>query len=219
MARIVMLYGESGSGKSASLRNFKPDEISVINITSKELPFKNKIPRIDNAEYVDIANALKNPTKKAYVIDDCGYLLSFASLRRASEKGFDKWNEIGENFFRMIEYLIKEVPNDIIVYLTFHEEESDSGKVKAKTVGKMLDNTLFLEGLFTIVIRSVQNERGYRFIVNEPNSTTKAPIGMFPEDEMDNDLKAVDTIVREYYDMPALDAKTTKTTKTKTEEK
>lgn len=204
MARIVMLYGESGSGKSASLRNFKPEEISVINITSKELPFKNKIPRIDNAEYADIAQALKNPTKKAYVIDDCGYLLSFASLRRASEKGFDKWNEIGENFFRMIEFIIKEVPNDIIVYLTFHEEESDSGRVKAKTVGKMLDNTLFLEGLFTIVIRSVHNERGYRFVVNEPNSTTKAPIGMFAEDEMDNDLKAIDTIVREYYDMPAI---------------
>ena len=214
MARIVMLYGESGSGKSASLRNFKPDEISVINITSKELPFKNKIPRIDNAEYVDIANALKNPTKKAYVIDDCGYLLSFASLRRASEKGFDKWNEIGENFFRMIEFIIKEVPNDIIVYLTFHEEEGESGKLKAKTVGRMLDNTLFLEGLFTIVIRSVQNERGYRFIVNEPNSTTKAPIGLFEETEMDNDLKMVDAMIRDYYDMEPLgDAKKSKTDK------
>ena len=213
MARIVMVYGESGSGKSASLRNFKPEEISVINITSKELPFKNKIPRIDNAEYTDIANAFRNPTKKAYVIDDCGYLLSFASLRRASEKGFDKWNEIGENFFRMIEYIIKEVPNDIIVYLTFHEEESDSGKIKAKTVGKMLDNTLFLEGLFTIVIRSVQNERGYRFIVNEPNSTTKAPIGLFEENEIDNDLKLVDTMIREYYDMEPLTPKPKKSTK------
>ena len=142
-------------------------------------------------------------------------MLSFASLRRASEKGFDKWNEIGENFFRMIEFIIKEVPNDIIVYLTFHEEESDTGRVKAKTVGKMLDSTLFLEGLFTIVIRSVQNERGYRFIVNEAGSTAKAPIGMFAEDEMDNDLKAVDTIVREYYDMPALAEK--KATKTKEE--
>lgn len=212
MARVVMLYGESGSGKSASLRNFKPEEISVINITSKELPFKNKIPKIDNADYVDIANAFRNPTKKAYVIDDCGYLLSFSALRRASEKGFDKWNEIAENFFRMIEFIIKEVPNDIIVYLTFHEEEGDGGRIKAKTVGKMLDSTLFLEGLFTIVIRSVQNERGYRFIVNEPNSTTKAPIGMFEESEMDNDLKVVDGMIREYYDMPAL----TGTAKTKT---
>ena len=205
MARIVMLYGESGSGKSASLRNFQPEEISVINITSKELPFKNKIPRIDNAEYEDIAKALMNPNKKCYVVDDCGYLLSQAALRRASEKGFDKWNEIAENFFRMLEFIIKDVPNDIIVYLVFHEEEGESGKIKAKTVGRMIDNTLFLEGLFTIVIRSVQNERGYRFIVNEPNSTTKAPIGMFPENEMDNDLKAVDTAIRDYYDMPPLE--------------
>lgn len=211
-----MLYGESGSGKSASLRNFKPEEISVINITSKELPFKNKIPKIDNAEYADIANALRNPTKKCYVVDDCGYLLSHAALRRASEKGFDKWNEIAENFFRMLEFLIKEVPNDIIIYLVFHEEEGESGKIKAKTVGKMLDNTLFLEGLFTIVIRSVQNERGYRFIVNEPNSTTKAPIGLFEETEFDNDLKKVDTMIREYYDMEPLGKATTKaTSKTK----
>ena len=216
MARVVMLYGESGSGKSASLRNFKPEEISVINITSKELPFKNKIPKIDNAEYADIAKALRNPTKKCYVVDDCGYLLSHAALRRASEKGFDKWNEIAENFFRMLEFLIKEVPNDIIIYLVFHEEEGESGKIKAKTVGKMLDNTLFLEGLFTIVIRSVQNERGYRFIVNEPNSTTKAPIGLFEETEFDNDLKKVDTLIREYYDMEPLGKATAKaTTKTK----
>ena len=90
MATAVLIMGESGSGKSASLRNFAPNEISVFNVTSKPLPFKQgktKIPKIDNATYTDIANALANPNKRAYVIDDAGYLLSFEMFKRANETG------------------------------------------------------------------------------------------------------------------------------------
>lgn len=215
MARIVLVYGNSGSGKSTSLRNFKPDEISIFNVTNKELPFRggNKIPIKHNSTYDDIASGLMNPKKKAYIIDDVGYLLSFSALRRASEKGYDKWNEMGESFFKMLEFITTDVPNDVVVYMFMHEDIDDNGNVRAKTIGKMIDNTLFLEGLFTIVLRSVHNERGYKFITHgEINSTVKTPLDMFGEDEIDNDLKAVDEVIRGYYEMKPLGVKSGKKT-------
>ena len=219
MARIVMLYGASGSGKSASLRNFAPDEISIFNTTSKELPFKggNKIPIINNAKYEDIAKGLSNPSKKCYVIDDCGYLLSFGALRRATEKGYDKWNELAKGFFDMIDFIINQVPNDIIIYIVMHEDVDANGQICAKTTGKMIRDTLLLEGLFTTVLHSVHTENGYKFITGgEVNSITKSPMGMFEEKEIDNDLKVVDTIIREYYGMPPLSTKAKPTAKKET---
>lgn len=217
MATAVLIMGESGSGKSASLRNFAPNEISVFNVTNKPLPFKQgktKIPKIDNATYEDIANALAKPNKRAYVIDDAGYLLSFELFKRASEKGYDKFTDMAKNFFNMLEFINTKLPNDIIVYITMHtEDDSEMHKTKAKTIGKMIDQNLNLEGLFTIVLRAMQTEDGYKFITRDDRvSTAKSPIGMFENDIMDNDLKEVDRVIREYYDMkPLVDEK--KTTK------
>lgn len=220
MATAVLIMGESGSGKSASLRNFAPNEISVFNVTNKPLPFKQgktKIPTINNATYEDIANALAKPNKRAYVIDDAGYLLSFELFKRASEKGYDKFTDMAKNFFNMLEFINTKLPNDIIVYITMHtEDDSEMHKTKAKTIGKMIDQNLNLEGLFVIVLRAMQTEDGYKFITRDDRvSTAKSPIGMFESDTMDNDLKEVDKIIREYYDMKPLvdEKKTTKTTK------
>ena len=216
--------GESGSGKSASLRNFAPNEISVFNVTSKPLPFKQgktKIPKIDNATYADIANALANPNKRAYVIDDAGYLLSFEMFKRANETGYSKFTDMAKNFFDMLDFINTKLPNDIIVYITMHtEDDSEMHRVKVKTIGKMLDQNLKIEGLFSIVLRAVQTEDGYKFVTRDDMvSTAKSPIGMWEEDMIDNDLKAVDTTIREYYDMkPLVDNKpTTKKTETKGE--
>ena len=216
--------GESGSGKSASLRNFAPNEISVFNVTSKPLPFKQgktKIPKIDNATYTDIANALANPNKRAYVIDDAGYLLSFEMFKRANETGYSKFTDMAKNFFDMLDFINTKLPNDIIVYITMHtEDDSEMHKTKAKTIGKMIDQNLNLEGLFVIVLRAMQTEEGYKFITRDDRvSTAKSPMGMFESDKIDNDLKEVDRIIREYYDMkPLVDNKPTTTTK-KTETK
>lgn len=224
MATAVLIMGESGSGKSASLRNFAPNEISVFNITSKPLPFKQgktKIPKIDNATYTDIANALAKPNKRAYVIDDAGYLLSFEMFKRATETGYTKFTEMAKNFFDMLDFINTQLPSDIIVYITMHtEDDSEMHKTKAKTIGKMIDQNLNLEGLFTIVLRAMQTEDGYKFITRDDRvSTAKSPMGMFENDTIDNDLKEVDRIIREYYDMkPLTDAKTTsKKTETKGE--
>lgn len=214
--------GESGSGKSASLRNFAPNEISVFNVTSKPLPFKQgktKIPKIDNATYADIANALAKPNKRAYVIDDAGYLLSFEMFKRANETGYSKFTDMAKNFFDMLDFINTKLPNDIIVYITMHtEDDSEMHKIKAKTIGKMLDQNLKIEGLFSIVLRATQTEEGYKFVTKDDMiSTAKSPIGMFESDTIDNDLKEVDRIIREYYDMkPLTDNKTTTTKKTET---
>ena len=224
MATAVLIMGESGSGKSASLRNFAPNEISVFNVTSKPLPFKQgktKIPKIDNATYADIANALANPNKRAYVIDDAGYLLSFEMFKRANETGYSKFTDMAKNFFDMLDFINTKLPNDIIVYITMHtEDDSEMHKTKAKTIGKMIDQNLNLEGLFTIVLRAMQTEDGYKFITRDDRvSTAKSPMGMFESDKIDNDLKEVDRVIREYYDMkPLVDNKpTTKKTETKGE--
>ena len=224
MATAVLIMGESGSGKSASLRNFSPNEISVFNVTNKPLPFKQgktKIPKIDNATYADIANALANPNKRAYVIDDAGYLLSFEMFKRANETGYSKFTDMAKNFFDMLDFINTKLPNDIIVYITMHtEDDSEMHRVKVKTIGKMLDQNLKIEGLFSIVLRAVQTEDGYKFVTRDDMvSTAKSPIGMWEEDMIDNDLKAVDTTIREYYDMkPLVDNKsTTKKTETKGE--
>ena len=224
MATAVLIMGESGSGKSASLRNFAPNEISVFNVTSKPLPFKQgktKIPKIDNATYADIANALANPNKRAYVIDDAGYLLSFEMFKRANETGYSKFTDMAKNFFDMLDFINTKLPNDIIVYITMHtEDDSEMHKTQAKTIGKMIDQNLNLEGLFVIVLRAMQTEEGYKFITRDDRvSTAKSPMGMFESDKIDNDLKEVDRIIREYYDMkPLVDNKPTTTTK-KTETK
>ena len=224
MATAVLIMGESGSGKSASLRNFAPNEISVFNVTNKPLPFKQgktKIPKIDNATYADIANALANPNKRAYVIDDAGYLLSFEMFKRANETGYSKFTDMAKNFFDMLDFINTKLPNDIIVYITMHtEDDSEMHKTKAKTIGKMIDQNLNLEGLFAIVLRAMQTEDGYKFITRDDRvSTAKSPMGMFESDKIDNDLKEVDRIIREYYDMkPLVDNKpTTKKTETKGE--
>ena len=222
MATAVLIMGESGSGKSASLRNFAPNEISVFNVTSKPLPFKQgkaKIPKIDNATYADIANALANPNKRAYVIDDAGYLLSFEMFKRANETGYSKFTDMAKNFFDMLDFINTKLPNDIIVYITMHtEDDSEMHKTKAKTIGKMIDQNLNLEGLFTIVLRAMQTEEGYKFITRDDRvSTAKSPMGMFESDKIDNDLKEVDRIIREYYDMkPLVDNKPTTPKKTET---
>ena len=222
MATAVLIMGESGSGKSASLRNFAPNEISVFNVTSKPLPFKQgktKIPKIDNATYADIANALANPNKRAYVIDDAGYLLSFEMFKRANETGYSKFTDMAKNFFDMLDFINTKLPNDIIVYITMHtEDDSEMHRVKVKTIGKMLDQNLKIEGLFSIVLRAVQTEDGYKFVTRDDMvSTAKSPIGMWEEDMIDNDLKEVDRVIREYYDMkPLVDNKSTTTKKTET---
>lgn len=197
----VLIIGESGSGKSTSLRNFKETEVGIFNVAGKPLPFRNKLAKLDGATYQNIQKAFTDPTKKTYIIDDSQYLMSFELFNRASETGYNKFTEMALHFHNLIEQ-IKHLPSDVIVYLLHHSETREDGKVKPKTVGKMLDNQLTLEGLFAIVLVSRTDGQRYWFETQTDGLTTaKTPMGMFAEREIDNDLKAVDTAIRDYYEL------------------
>lgn len=195
----VLILGESGAGKSASMRNFKPSDVSVFNVAGKPLPFRARLPMKNNATYQTIYEALANPGKKAYVIDDSQYLMAFEELDRAKETGYGKFTEMALNFSGLVRYCIASLPADVIVYFLHHIETTDTGKVKAKTVGKMIDSKLTLEGLFSIVLLCEVGQEGRHFVTQSDGYTTcKSPMEMFPL-TIDNDLKLVDTTIREYY--------------------
>lgn len=197
----VLVLGASGSGKSTSMRNFEPDEVGIFNVAGKPLPFRKKIPRVDNATYEKIYKVLKEPKLKKYVIDDSQYLMAFESFDHAKETGYGKFTNMALNFRNLIDFIIKRTPNDVIVYMLHHTELSEDGKLKAKTLGKMLDNQLTVEGLFSIVLLCQVEGSEHFFITNSDGSNpAKSPMEMF-EMKIDNDLKMVDTTIREYYEI------------------
>ena len=197
----VLVLGESGSGKSASLRNFEPDEIGIFNVASKPLPFRKKLLKVDKANYGVIMQALSKPTKKVYAIDDSQYLMCFEEFARAKETGYQKFTDMALNFYNLVHYIIEGLPPDVIVYFLHHTDTNDMGKIKAKTVGKMLDSKLTLEGLFSIVLLCRTDGTKHFFETQSDGYTTaKSPMEMF-EREIDNDLKMVDNTIREYFEL------------------
>lgn len=197
----VLILGDSGSGKSTSMRNFEPNEVGIFNVASKPLPFRKKIPKMDGANYASIIKNLSAPKLKKYVIDDSQYLLCFEMFSKAKETGFGKFTDMALNFYNLIQFIIKQTPPDVIVYFLHHTEVTQEGRIKAKTIGKMLDEKLTIEGLFSIVLICTTDGKDHKFITQSDGYTTaKSPMDMF-EAEIDNDLKAVDTIIREYYEL------------------
>lgn len=197
----VLILGESGSGKSASLRNFDPEQVGIFNVAGKPLPFRKKMKVVNNATYQTIYKSLARGGLKSYVIDDSQYLLAFEFFDRAKEKGYDKFTDIALNFRGLIQFVITQTPPDCIVYFLHHVEEGNSGNLKAKTIGKMLDEKLTVEGLFSIVLLCrAAKDRHYFLTQSEGISTAKSPMEMF-EAEIDNDLALVDAAIRDYWNL------------------
>lgn len=201
----VLLIGKSGSGKSASLRNFKKEEIAIANVLGKPLPFKSDLdaPKVD--DYNVILKAIEKTDKKIIVIDDANYLITNEFMNKSSIKGFDKYNEMGNNFFNLING-IKNVEGGKTVYLIMHEDTDDDGNVKPKTIGKLLDDKVNIQGMFTICIRSMFDNGNYIFrLKTNGQDCVKTPIGLFDEEQIENDLKLVDNKIREYYDLDKIE--------------
>jgi hypothetical protein len=205
MAIPVLIIGKSGSGKSASLRNFKPGEVGIINVMGKPLPFKTSLKTENTTNYSRVLFALKGAKVPALVIDDAGYLITHEFMSRHANTGkgnavFELYNDLADQFYSLIRLISEEMPPEKIVYLLMHEEKSDSGDIKPKTIGKLLDEKVCLEGLFTIVLRAVGDQAKHVFMTQSSGfDIAKSPMGMFDTIEIDNDLKAVDTAIREYY--------------------
>lgn len=199
MAIIVMIYGQSGTGKSTSLRNFKPEDVCIVNVSGKPLPFRNKHKTFNTDDYMSIDAAIKKAPAKSIVIDDATYLMVNAFMRNAKVTGYQKYTDMAYDFDALINAASR-LPDDRIVYFIGHSTMDDTGREHFKTIGKMLDNYVTLEGKFTIVLKTVVQDGKYFFATrNNGQDTVKTPLGMFEEELIDNDLAAVDAAIRDYY--------------------
>lgn len=207
MAIPVLIIGKSGAGKSMSLRNcINNSKWGLIRVLNKPLPFKGKIGGIISDNYRVILGTLSKCKAKSIVIDDAGYLITNTFMRSHSTAGagnkvFNLYNNLADEFWQMLQYIIS-LPADKIVYVIMHEDIDDYGNIKAKTIGKLLDEKVCIEGMFTIVLRAVHQQGTYKFVTqSEGGAISKSPIGLFDTEEIDNDLKAVDDKIRQYYEI------------------
>jgi hypothetical protein len=199
MAILCMIYGQSGTGKSTSLRNFNPEEVAVINVSGKPMPFRTKLQTYNTDDYNKILNALAKTERKSIIIDDATYLMVGEFMRNAKVTGYQKYTDMAVSFNNLIEIASK-LPDDVIVYFIGHSEQADDGREHFKTIGKMLDNYVTVEGKFTIVLKTVVQDGKYLFAThNNGQDTVKSPMGLFEQNYIDNDLKAVDDAIREYW--------------------
>lgn len=201
----VLVYGKSGSGKSRSLKNFAEDEILLLNIEGKPLPFRKKFKytlKTDNLNIITQQIA-KMPCKAA-VIDDAGYLMTHLFMdNHKAKKGnasFEMYDTIADTMYNLVKRVKDDIAEDKIVYIIMHEDTDDFGSTKLRTIGKLIDSKVCLEGMVTICIRCMSDNGRHFFRVHTGgNDITKTPEDMFDKPEIDNDLKAVDTAIREYY--------------------
>ncbi len=201
MATVTLILGKSGSGKSTSMRSMEPEQTALIQVIRKPLPFRGASAwkAFVTDDWSKIIGACRKTKRKVIVIDDFQYMLANEFMRRSQEKGYDKFNDIGRHTWDVFDALLK-LPDDVRVYILSHTEETETGQIKMKTIGKMLDDKITLEGLVTIVLRAVVQDGSHYFLTrNNGADTTKAPMGMFDEDLVDNDLAAVDAAICDYY--------------------
>ena len=207
MSIPVLILGEPGSGKSSSMREFTEDEIGVIQTVAKPLPFKNKLKVAKSRDIDEVRKWLLGTSKyKAMVVDDFGYLITEIYVRYTygDEKIRDQYEVykiIGADVYNLVNALNEDGQDDRIVYLTMHIERDASGVIEPATVGKMLNEKVKLVGMFTIVLMASSQGGKYRFITN--GQPFKSPPGMFPQ-EIPNDLKKADALIREYWGLKPL---------------
>ena len=212
MAIPVLIIGRSGSGKTYSLKNFNPEEVGVISVEKGRLPFRSEIKvarvpkdptngeakdaaQVNAAKYAWIMRTISKAKMKSIVVDDSQYLLVNELFDRAYEKGYDKFVSMAAKFRDLIHFINDMPEDDKIVYFLHHSELDTDGREKVKTIGKMLDEKLTIEGCFDIVLYCQDHKF---FTQANGQSTAKSPEDMF-ELEIPNDLKAVDQRIREYW--------------------
>jgi ABC-type dipeptide/oligopeptide/nickel transport system ATPase component len=203
-----LIIGKSGSGKSTSLRNCtgNPDW-NLIRVLNKPLPFKGKIDGWKTDDYQTLMKCLVSSKAKNIVIDDAGYLITNMFMKGHSSAGggngvFALYNNIGDYFWQLIQFIIEKVPEDKIVYVIMHEDKNDFGDIKPKTIGKLIDEKVCLEGMFTIVLRCIEESGKHLFVTQASDgAVSKSPIDMFETLTIDNDLLLVEEAVRKYYEL------------------
>lgn len=208
MAVPILIIGKSGMGKSTSMKNCAGnDNWNLIRVLNKPLPFKGKINGWCTDDYQQVMKCLFSSKANNIVIDDAGYLLTNMFMKGHSSQGagnaiFTFYNLIGDSFWNLLQFIINKLPPEKIVYLMMHEEKNDFGDVKAKTIGKVLDEKVCVEGMFTIVLRATKESGKYIFVTQAADgAVSKSPEGMFPEVTIPNDLTVVEKAVRDYWEL------------------
>lgn len=209
MSTATLIIGESGTGKSASLRNLTPADTLLIQCLPKPLPFRSegwatgKAGNILQSDHHEkIVKAMNGTQRDLIVIDDFQYLMSNEWMRRSYESGFEKYAEIGRHAWDVLKAATELGPQKRVYVLCHSYTDDRTGRIKAKTVGKLLDEKITVEGLFTIVMRTVVTEDGYWFSTKNNNDTSKTPMGLFEDELIPNDLAAVDAALVDYWQLP-----------------
>lgn len=205
MGVLVYVLGRSGTGKSFSMRKFTKGELGVVNVQGKILPFKGSgsFDIVNTDDSSDIVKAIKDMAKrhKSVVVDDFQYVMANEFMRRSTERGYDKFTEIARHAWDIAD-CVRTLPGDVIVYVMCHTDTDQDGFEKLKTIGKLLDEKIVLEGMSTIVLKTAVSDGQYMFLTqNNGKDTVKSPEGMFPAYAIDNDLKYVDEKIRSYYEL------------------
>lgn len=196
----VLVLGSSGTGKTYSIKNFDIEEVGIFSVEKNRLPFKKKFKVCSNATYAKINSTMKDPKLKKYIIDDSQYLLVNEFFDRAKETGYQKFTDMALNFRNLIHTINRDIPDDVIVYFLHHTELDINGKCKAKTIGKMLDEKLTVEGCFDIVLMTETDGTDFKFRTRTTGyDPVKTPEDLFKDELIPNDLKAVDEAIRAYY--------------------
>lgn len=205
-----MILGQSGTGKTTSLRNIDPSHALLIKAVPKPLPFRaaawqtiSKDNPSGSAFATDLSNqiiaAMRKTEREIIIIDDFQYVLANEFMRRSEERSFDKFTDIAKNAWNILT-AASALSENKRVYIMSHTQEDEHGNVKAKTIGRLLDEKITVEGLLTIVLRTKVVNGQYLFAThNSGSDTVKSPLGMFPEDQIPNDLDAVDSVICEFY--------------------
>lgn len=209
MGMPVIIFGKSGSGKSRSLKFFGEEEVLLVNVEGKALPFRNTFKYVCRSDSLDtiISQMQKMPCKTA-VVDDAGYLMIHSFMKNHRNKkgnaSFDMYDDIADTMYFLVKRIKEELPDDVIVYIMLHEDQNDIGETKIRTIGKLIDNKVCLEGMVTICLRCM-SDHGKHFFKTRTDGfdITKAPEDMFTdeEEEIENNLKMVDDRIREFYGM------------------
>lgn len=203
----VLVIGKSGSGKSRSLKSCIGKDFGVIRVLNKPFPFKGKLPGNVCNDYEKIKAVIRSKNwPKSIIIDDAGYLITgqFMDGHSSSGKGkdvFSMYNQMADNFYRLLKAISDESPEDRIVYIIMHEDVNDFGDIKPRTIGKLLDEKVCIEGMCTVVLRSVHTDDYYFVTQARDGAVSKAPDDMFESVEIHNDLLLVDNTIREYYEI------------------
>lgn len=206
MAICTLILGKSGAGKSASMMNLDPAKTALISILGKPLPFRGKFDQLVTDDSAKIIGAVKATKREIIVIDDANYVMTNMFMRDHAATGggnsvFTLYNNIGDKFWNMIE-AVRKIPEDKRVYVMMHEEQNDFGNIRPKTIGRMIDEKVCLEGMFTICLRCIVSNGKHIFRTQSDGlDVSKAPIGMFDSDEIPNDLAMVDKAICEYYEI------------------